>query len=950
MARSIPTQRQRKVAKQRPERATVVPDQQPPANTYETFQVGDCGSMLPASDVVHEVSFDEFKELRRTINDLPYPVILAATAVPLFSQLAIPSVAKAAQSAATGVVRYVDLLGGVPAERALEKHLGDLVKPAIVDARVPNVDALLARANGNTNIRVGGKSLRVSLDEAARANLSRGRPAIISSSGATKQLVRLIPGRPTTLPTNEHIIGDLPGFLARPRLTTNRGTEVPLRLSATQIRELRTWGSTTVGLGGQRLALRSAPAGTSASYAATAVNVSEGLESTGTRTSAPADQQSLLVEDDDPASEYNLPLILFLPWKQEWKLQGYTRGQLVQSLTLAPQEETTIEISTWDRRKRTTEDAVTSDVEQASEVSQTDKDVLAVLNETKNDNQFNIDARFSVGWKVADTMNLDAGSTMGFKTDVANSSKTSLDHLSESVRKASMKLKIERQTKVSESSEIGRDDKVTRRVRNPNMCHSLTLNYFETLAHYYISTKLERLGARLCVLVRNPYGTRFEFTQQNIRIYEGVLRRVLLQPELAGGFAAAHKLVAVDNIPAALIAVNRELPPQNTTSPEVRAALEETQSSLQAVLTAFTTVSTATIRPNPNPQPLNPFVKDLTDDQRRRVFYDRRLAERRLTLYQTLIELRTAYPPASGSSPATSTEADLQTLARAITAAAPLIEISPAQMNMPPTELHRIYEIAWSIYAPPGMFAWSPGDEWLKVDDAGLHSALDTFGKSYASWDQARKLDAGAKAAGRAHMGTSYSVKEVAEALEQVEALITHLNEYKTYYRGALLRLMPLDDGLMNRISAFGNIVERRVLGEYRGRVVVPIRADMDPRTKPLFEQLVSGNELLYEIADGFPITMPTPGLHIETRLGTCDACEEYIDQIRRLDLRAKDAEIDLKRETLAQQKLETARMEHRIKAKDYADPIARPPVLRLELEPPPAPTPKKPADQAPNS
>ena len=62
---------------------------------------------------------------------------------------------------------------------------------------------------------------------------------------------------------------------------------------------------------------------------------------------------------------------------------------------------------------------------------------------------------------------------------MTNSSKSNRVSWGESGTKSINKLKLQLETKVSESSEIGTEIKVTRKVRNPNLCHALTLNYYE---------------------------------------------------------------------------------------------------------------------------------------------------------------------------------------------------------------------------------------------------------------------------------------------------------------------------------------------------------------------------------------------------------------------------------------------------------------------------------------
>jgi hypothetical protein len=111
-----------------------------------------------------------------------------------------------------------------------------------------------------------------------------------------------------------------------------------------------------------------------------------------------------------------------------------------------------------------------------------------------------------------------------------------------------MKLKLERQTKLGETSEIGTEDKTTRRVRNPNLCHTLLLNYYEILAHHDIETAFSETEARLCVLVPTAGIAVHEFTYTNVRYDQSVLERVLLVPALAAGFGAAHRLVAQDKL------------------------------------------------------------------------------------------------------------------------------------------------------------------------------------------------------------------------------------------------------------------------------------------------------------------------------------------------------------------------------------------------------------------
>jgi hypothetical protein len=240
-------------------------------------------------------------------------------------------------------------------------------------------------------------------------------------------------------------------------------------------------------------------------------------------------------------------------------------------------------------------------------------------------------------------------------------------------------------------------------------------------------------------------------------------------------------------------------------------------------------------------------------------------------------------------------------------------------MNQPGPEEHRLYELARVEFEVPTGY-WNPGASFLHVDDAGLVGALRLFQTAFGQWVKAQAEQTGPQ--GRtAVVATSYTTKEVAEALEQLDALLSHLNQYGTYYRSALIRLMPLDDSLLVRLEGQPLVAERRVLTDAAGRVAVPLRADSEPGLALLFARLVGDNSQLKGVTDTFTMTLPTPGVTIEPWLGVCNACEDYVQSLRSLELESRTADRDLKRERLAHEQLETTRYEKRLESDDLSDP-----------------------------
>src|SRR2546427_10093211 len=137
---------------------------------YQTFPQGDCAADFPPDDIVYEVSVQELKQLRRKIDDLPYPIVVQLGNIFNNPGRQWTGTEATMRSRAAGASK-IEMLGGVPVDRALDPKVRDLLAPAFVDVAVSNVD-VLSRTPGAANVRVAGKSLRVALNATAREELA----------------------------------------------------------------------------------------------------------------------------------------------------------------------------------------------------------------------------------------------------------------------------------------------------------------------------------------------------------------------------------------------------------------------------------------------------------------------------------------------------------------------------------------------------------------------------------------------------------------------------------------------------------------------------------------------------------------------------------------------------------------------------------------------------------
>ena len=154
---------------------------------------------------------------------------------------------------------------------------------------------------------------------------------------------------------------------------------------------------------------------------------------------------------------------LFTAFEQTWTLQGYSRGSLVNSLTLGPEEELTIEIFTFDRRKVEEERTLTSEFERNSEVSSMTNITSNMARELSETNQMSGDIGLGLplgAGGVPVDLSVGGSASNEVKADI----QASMDQVSEVTSRVSERVKSMRQVKVLEARETGREDRVTREI------------------------------------------------------------------------------------------------------------------------------------------------------------------------------------------------------------------------------------------------------------------------------------------------------------------------------------------------------------------------------------------------------------------------------------------------------------------------------------------------------
>ena len=195
-----------------------------------------------------------------------------------------------------------------------------------------------------------------------------------------------------------------------------------------------------------------------------------------------------------------------LEFQQEWRHEGFTLGELVSSLSLLPGEELTIEVSSYQRTRQEIQTETDNTLRSQLSVEQRNTDERSCTNQTASDNGWSVSATASINYPIASAS--VSASAFGNSSEQAEQTRR---QLSESTRRTTTDVSSRRAVKVTQTSEAGSESTTTRRLRNANVCQTVTYNFFQVIKLYDIQIRL--VGDRPVLLLPGIF-PRFYGTQE----------------------------------------------------------------------------------------------------------------------------------------------------------------------------------------------------------------------------------------------------------------------------------------------------------------------------------------------------------------------------------------------------------------------------------------------------
>ncbi len=263
--------------------------------------------------------------------------------------------------------------------------------------------------------------------------------------------------------------------------------------------------------------------------------------------------------DDDPTI-YQAASIAhghLLHFKQEWIPDGYSIGDLVYSLPLAPGQKKQIAVLDWERRESAARSQELSYEETLNNTLIRDRDISEVVSATLSENiKGNSSAStssFGAGFGAGIMGILPGGAAFGSLLGISGgkskassnasqssnrqSTANSLQSISDRTMQAASMVRSQRATVIQTVSQGETVSATAESVANYNHCHAITIQYFEVLRHFEIRNRLA--GVQECLFIPLQMSP---FDINKCLRWRNTLERYLFKPSLRAAFDAIARI------------------------------------------------------------------------------------------------------------------------------------------------------------------------------------------------------------------------------------------------------------------------------------------------------------------------------------------------------------------------------------------------------------------------
>jgi len=280
--------------------------------------------------------------------------------------------------------------------------------------------------------------------------------------------------------------------------------------------------------------------------------ISSVLKKKPTRT--PLDADTPIDWDDTPTIHQSIEIAFghILRYKEIWRADGYSLGDLLYSLPLAPGQRRRVAVVDWERRNTSSRSEQLEFEESLDAVIQRDRDVQEIVGSELHENT-SAGSR-NTTWGVAGGIGAGfIGSGFGIFGGVAGGasgsdsnawqrssrrfSADSMQNLRDRVGQRASSVRSQRSTvvqTVAQGETLRAESEV---VANYNRCHAVTMEYFEVLRHFLVTHELAEVDE--CLFVPFPMT---QFNRSKALRWRSTLSQFLKDRSLGRAFDAIERV------------------------------------------------------------------------------------------------------------------------------------------------------------------------------------------------------------------------------------------------------------------------------------------------------------------------------------------------------------------------------------------------------------------------
>lgn len=247
-----------------------------------------------------------------------------------------------------------------------------------------------------------------------------------------------------------------------------------------------------------------------------------------------------------------------LCFKQQWKSAGYSLGNVLHSLSLAPRQKKQIAVFDWDRSETGSRSEIQTNEERLSSHMNRDRGVSEIMNSAFKENihasssattkSSSASVGASLGFSVGPVL---VGVSGGYSQSKGSASSTasqsaardfsanSMNQLSDTIQQSASSVRSQRSTVIQTVDQAESFGVTTEVIANYNICHAITIQHFEVLRHLVVEQNL--VEAAECLFVPMDMSA---FTTTKVLRWKHHLSEALFDSGLGAGFDALERITS----------------------------------------------------------------------------------------------------------------------------------------------------------------------------------------------------------------------------------------------------------------------------------------------------------------------------------------------------------------------------------------------------------------------